>query len=890
LHLHALLDQGVTVLTASRRLAHAVRLGYARQAQQRGASAWHTPKALPWNAWLRQQHLEARAASATGTHSRVLTPAQARVLWDSIVENSRHSRELLNPSNAARLAARSWRRLQDFRIPLERLQSFDAPEARALHAWSVEFQRRCEALGAIDEARLAEWAHDSRWAPATRIACAGFDFTPPAMALLLDRWRGLGLLVDIDPSPGAAGRETVIGAPDVAAEIELAAQWALERVQQGASRVGVIVPDLQVRRHEVRRTFEDVFAPGLRQTHAGAASIPVVLAAPTPLSEYPLVDAALLILRLVAGNGSSTDAGRLLRSPFIAGGVTERSLRALADRSLREEQRDRWDWFEIERWAARTGCDQLHVAARSLTSNLRAEATSASASEWAERFHAIWRSVGWPGERTLNSAEHQTLDKFHAVLAEFGALDAVTGRMNLRRAASHFRDLLNDTPFEPEAASAAVTVIDASTSAGMQFDALWVAGLDADSLPAPVNPDALIPLELQREAGMPDASPEGVLSQATRQLQRWRSSADEVILSWPRQESDVQLMRSPLLPQETASPVVAQTRKPASTLRRLVFEARPTLESLRDDRAPHLPPQAARGGVRTLELQSVCAFRAQAEIRLRAEPMPRVSLGVEPADRGALLHRVLEDVWGELRTQQRLLASGDEDLLAIVRESAQRHAAQLQPVTRYRSRLVALEVESAVRQVSKLLALEKLRPPFAVKLAEAPESYTLGGLSITLRPDRIDRLDSGGELLIDYKLGDSYKPGRDWLDVWPGRPRRPQLPLYGLAHAQSLRALAYVVVAAGAVEYRGWSDGADMGAGVLPYPSGVRIDLGDPQDWESLMHHWRFTLTRLAERYVAGDATLDPLPFACATCHLSTLCRIDERLLSGVDEQGIEDD
>ena len=34
--LHSLLDQGVTVLTASRRLAHAIRLGYARHLQEQG--------------------------------------------------------------------------------------------------------------------------------------------------------------------------------------------------------------------------------------------------------------------------------------------------------------------------------------------------------------------------------------------------------------------------------------------------------------------------------------------------------------------------------------------------------------------------------------------------------------------------------------------------------------------------------------------------------------------------------------------------------------------------------------------------------------------------------------------------------------------------------------
>ncbi|MGH8188007.1 MAG: PD-(D/E)XK nuclease family protein [Steroidobacteraceae bacterium] len=289
-------------------------------------------------------------------------------------------------------------------------------------------------------------------------------------------------------------------------------------------------------------------------------------------------------------------------------------------------------------------------------------------------------------------------------------------------------------------------------------------------------------------------------------------------------------------------------------------------------------------------MQSRCPFRAQAEIRLGAQPLPRVSLGVEPIDRGALLHRVLAEIWAGFRSQQQLLALDDNALERLVRASAQRQAAQALPADiRYRHRLVALEIESAVRTIMKLLAQEKRRPPFTIRLAEAAEQYTIGGLSITLRPDRIDELPGGGEMLIDYKLGGSNHQ-RDWRDAWPGRPRNPQLPLYGLAHSEQLRALAYVVLAPGAVEYRGWSDGTDVGAGVWPYPAGVRIDLGDPTDWQALMHHWRFTLTRLAERYVAGEASVDPLPFECATCHLSTLCRINELILIEPEPEIIPDE
>ena len=73
--------------------------------------------------------------------------------------------------------------------------------------------------------------------------------------------------------------------------------------------------------------------------------------------------------------------------------------------------------------------------------------------------------------------------------------------MSLRQALARLRDLLNDTPFEPEPAAPRSRSSTRATSAGMRFDALWVAGLDAERWPAPVNPDALIPLELQRAAG-----------------------------------------------------------------------------------------------------------------------------------------------------------------------------------------------------------------------------------------------------------------------------------------------------------------------------------------------------------------------------------------------------
>src|SRR4030095_6184774 len=162
-----------------------------------------------------------------------------------------------------------------------------------------------------------------------------------------------------------------------------------DRVLAGAGTVGVILADLASRREEVRRVFEDVFLPTARQTLSGSLPVPVVIAAPAPMSEYPMVDAALLVLQLAARECTSIEAGRVLRSPFIAGGDSERARRALADVRLREEQRDRWNWFELERWAGVTTGPQLEAAARAVAALVRECPRSAATSDWVDRFQSL---------------------------------------------------------------------------------------------------------------------------------------------------------------------------------------------------------------------------------------------------------------------------------------------------------------------------------------------------------------------------------------------------------------------------------------------------------------------------------------------------------------------
>jgi hypothetical protein len=228
LHLFSLLDQGVTVLTSSRRLAHALRLGYAAHMQARGLGVWRTPHVLPWSTWLRQQWIEQRANASNGKPLQLLSRAQARVLWDDVVNASEIARELLSPGSAARVAARSWQRLHDYLIDPRELEAAESPEAQALYEWSARYEQRCLELDAIDEARLMDWAFAAELMPESSVALAGFDVLTPATERLIASWRKHDKLVEA--AVGVTEPDvTVIHAFDADAELEQSARWDFRR-------------------------------------------------------------------------------------------------------------------------------------------------------------------------------------------------------------------------------------------------------------------------------------------------------------------------------------------------------------------------------------------------------------------------------------------------------------------------------------------------------------------------------------------------------------------------------------------------------------------------------------------------------------------------------------
>ena len=97
----------------------------------------------------------------------------------------------------------------------------------------------------------------------------------------------------------------------------------------------------------------------------------------------------------------------------------------------------------------------------------------------------------------------------------------------------------------------------------VHYDGIWVAGLQADVFPQPVQPNPFLPLAAQRAAGVPTASAEGRIAQARELLSAWRSHAGELVLSAPARTEDLELLPSPLLTPLPPAPLAQTVWLPA---------------------------------------------------------------------------------------------------------------------------------------------------------------------------------------------------------------------------------------------------------------------------------------------------------------------------------------
>ena len=871
----------VSVVTSNRRLARSLAAEFDQYQALRSRRVWETPQILPFAAFVAQLYDGAQHDPALTGVRTPLTPAQERALWETVVGDSELG--LLSSAAAAALAADAWALAHQWNVASRVRRYTSVTDTRVFVSWAGEYKRRVDAAGATDLARLPdivrEHVESGAIAAPPRIVLAGFDETTTQQQQLFDALVARDAVCERFEPAQHDSKPLRAVCLDQRDENEKMADWVAARLAvDPRARIGIVVPQLASRRRPVAAALDAALVPD--RLLAPASARPYTISLGGALADVALVAFFLRSIRLTLGSVEFGEASAVLRSPYFAGSMDERDARDLLDAQLRRRCQRSVDFeslFEAVQASARdSGVDvtQLLAGLRALNQWRRQHATrSRRPSAWASAFAQALQSIsaligsGQGGDRALDSAEYQALARWQALLSEFAALDRTVGRLAATAAIGQLERFARETIFQPEGGAPPVQVLGVLEANALTFDHVWIMGLTADAWPLPSKPNPLLPIELQRAAGMPGASAAAELARARGQLQRLLQSAPEVIVSHATIDADRQLAPSPLIAsfEQWASPPRAA---------RLSDAMAPMLLASSHDAVapPWRPTTPLRGGAAILQNQAACPFRAFAIHRLNARTIETPHDGFDYRERGQLVHDTLAAFWTSLPgpTRDELAATPAQQRRGLLRAAAD--AAQLRLQRRRATLSAALtELESArlVRVSEQWLQYEiATRSAFRVVAIEDARTMRVGALTLSARLDRVDECDDGARIVIDYKTGATKNAG--WLDE---RPDEPQLPLYLTASEPAARAIALARVRTGDVGFSALAAEPDL------MPGRSNQWKGRFASWGALVEHWSNVLDRLAAQFAAGDAAVNPkrLPLTCRYCDLPTLCRINER-------------
>ena len=859
------LEQGYPVLTPNLRLARALRVD-ASHRLYRYQKVVVSPPVDALGAWI-EKHWRRQVEAGLFTPARVLSAAEAEEIWLEVIEaDLEDSREftLLQPRAAAKAAQHCRDALLQHRAPLaELLPRFqqDADCAR-FSTWLARFQTRLEEAGWLTIADVETQMAAAAEPVVARVLVLDSETISPVSRAAVTRLASEVIWLEPVEAPRAV---TGTGYETARDEQRAAARWAADRYRAGDGSTAIVALNLSEHRQAIEIALREAFDA----LDARYDVLPVNFSRGIPFSEAPLYRDAILALRLLDDEIRRADLLAAVRSPYLLGLRAADSTRALtlvralfrlavepipAD-EFRAQLRHH-DGFPLTDLLDRVASERLLQGKK-------------PAHEWRALWVELLAAWGWPARAGVDSFEHQQIERFAEMLDQFEAAGDLLGAMDSKRALSLLRRILERRQFQPSTPADAIQVLSEREVRGLHFDAVWVLGAQSTHLPRRMELLPFVPASIQRELRMPTTvDPEG-LQVARRLISGLVQHCNEVIVTWHKHVDGVEQLPSPLL-----SEVVTATAPVPGTIDRwLASGVTPAdMEMLTDTEAGALEAASneVTGGVGLLRDQSQCPFRAWVNHRLGVRALDEPAVGLTSRERGELLHLSLKLFWLVCGDSRTLKGLSDQALDSRIDQVVGEAVTALPPRVQRRVGGTCLDIERERlhERLRAWLHFERNREvAFSVIACESERSLPVGGLTLDVEIDRIDALEDGRQVVLDYKSSDRFS-ARDW---WGERIREPQLPGYALLD-DAVAGIGWGMVSAKGVKAVTAGEGLGFGKS-----DNLARQLGDDNisDWAEVRTQWRTQLDGLAEEFLAGDASITPMKRACQFCHYKPVCRID---------------
>jgi ATP-dependent helicase/nuclease subunit B len=639
--------------------------------------------------------------------------------------------------------------------------------------------------------------------------------------------------------------------------------------------IGVVVPNLELYAPALRRTLRTLLG---QPSNSREETFNITLG--TPLLEHPLVQAALIPLRLLGDEEKRHLLMGLLLSPYYGAWAGNRRQLARLDHYWRE-------------MTPEAGLDSLYGKVRSsepkLVPYLSPGGTdlldlllpfqrriSLSAEGWKDLLNKLWDSVQFP--LLADESDRIAFNHLESTLISL-VTDLGSATMNARTFLAWFRQALSAEIFQLAASEqAGVQVMGLIESRGLAFQRLFLLGMTSTALPQPVRPLPFLDYEERKKVLGGTLRSQYEFAHAA--FQHLLATSPEIILTRPEEIEGEPVSATPFWQTGWQSASVDFWTIPDaawSRARWLRSAWKGFIEPRTEDtEADHLSIPIAFPksiSVSSLAVAFQCPFRFLIQELLQLKPLAEPVGGLRPEDRGLSVHQVLACITRKLRSRLQEENLHWEIVFPSVQECVDAVHEKMAAIPSWQvERRRWLGKESGLLKLWFQQELNHLQEGWRWLAEEIPfKGLTLEGWPTTLtgRIDRVDLHPELGLLCWDYKSGSSP----NFAEVF-SHLSEPQLPAYLLA------------IVHGLVKIPGHSrlHKYPLQAGYITLKSEKNLKLdrfrADAEQWQDLLGVWQKRLAELGHQLQQGVFQAEPAPSAqprererlCSYCGLLTIC------------------
>ena len=882
-------------LCATARLSRGLQQHYQ---QQQTAAQWHTPHILTLQQWLAdftQRAVLAGEVVADFFPLNTLNNFTEKMLWQQAIESALAKHEfadLFDVASLAQSAIEANALLIEWQMSDDALNDyFTSTETRQFLRWRNQFLGLCQQYQSIEPARLLRLQiaalQASKQALPSHIEFIGFDRIKPIEQSLINALQAKGVQVSIKPMAAQKKIVSQISLDDINAECRAVVAWAQENLTRNPkANLAILTPILGNIRRQLADLLDDTFHP--ETVHASQYEAPRCydFALGAALSEHAMIRSALNLLWFSTSRKAATQAAvsALLLDIFWSD-LHEFDQRNLLDARVRKNLTRTFNLHQllalIEKFHADNHVPHLLVHIQLIQTTQKIWSKKLLPSAWALQFGDLLQSLNWAQTRSLSSHEYQAMQSWQEVIASLGTLDGLTGNIGAADAVQKLQQLSAAKMFQPESiGDTRIQILGMYEHTAAKLDAIWVLGMNDQHWPPAAKPNPLLPSALQRDLQTPSANADAQAAFAQTVHARVSNSAAEVVFSWSHKDGDRELRVSPLMADIPESTAINLVKTLAEKLAEPI-----AMQYLDDNIAPALKPEEKiRGGSKLFESQAICPAWTFYQYRLGAKKLEEPSEGLDNIARGNLVHAVLQHFWLACKSSSKLRALSTTALEAMIDAAIQQTITQ-ELNENLPAQIIQIERRRLQQLMQTWLTLELQRDDFAIFACEAQHTLMIEGLEIVCRIDRIDTVNDGDLVIIDYKTGSSLPQLKSWSEQ---RISEPQLPLYASLALKGERVVAacFAKVHVDECKFSGLAEDAILPSVTAFASLKSNSAFKQFEHMPALISHWQDSLTKIAIEIKTGVAGVifddeNDLMY----CDVKPLLRLPERELQFEQQQ-----